>query len=152
MGKKILKNGLVIVISISALIVISLLFNNRIYTYPEEIGKLELNYDVQLIVCINGSPAVALGMLDRIEQEQGYVDIEELEQLREKMEGIDGGYIIFSYRYPVQYFSKPIIEVLSDGCGGTDVTLGENNGNVLYFYRVRHKIEPDHHDFLIPLN
>lgn len=96
-----------------------------------------------------------LDLLDQIEQEQSYVDIEELEQLREKIEGIDGGYIIYSYRRPLQYIEyyegKPILGDLSDGCGLYAIR-GEDNGNVLYVYRVRQKIDLDHDGFFIPLH
>lgn len=86
MMKKILKIGLGIVISIFAVIVIAylLFFSNQRFIFPVEIGKIELNYEVRPNGYINHSPADALESLDYIEQEQGYVDIEELEQLRKK--------------------------------------------------------------------
>ncbi|MDE6529714.1 MAG: hypothetical protein K2K96_02940 [Lachnospiraceae bacterium] len=82
--------------------------------------------------------------MDWIEKEQGYVDIEELKQLRGKIEGIDSGYIIYSYRRPLWYIryydgSKPILGDFSDGWGSFG-EYGEDNGNVLYFYRVRQRI------------
>lgn len=143
--KKILKIGLGIVISIFVVIVIAylLLFSNQKYIFPVEIGKIELNYEVRPNGYINHSPADALESLDYIEQEQGYVDIEELEQLREKIEGIDGGYIIYSYRRPLRYIryydGEPILGDLSDGWGSFG-EYGKDNGNVLYFYRVRQRI------------
>lgn len=144
--KKILKIGLGIVISIFAIIVIVhfIFFTNQKYIFPVEIGKIELNYEVRPNGYVNRFPADALESLDYIEQEQGYVDIDELEQLREKIEGIDGGYIIYSYRRPLRYIryydgNKPILGDLSDGWGSFG-EYGEDNGNVLYFYRVRQRI------------
>ncbi len=144
--KKILKIGLWIVVSMFAIIVIIylLLFSNQRYIFPEEIGKVDLNYEVHRNVFINCFPAEALETLDHIEQEQGYIDIEEIEQLREIIEGIDCEYIIFSYRRPLRYIryydgSKPILGDLSDGYGSFGC-YGDDKGNVLYFYRVRQKI------------
>lgn len=144
--KKILKTGLWIIISIFVVILIAywLFFGNRRYIFPEEIGKIELNYEVRRHVLLNQFPIDVLETLDQIEQEQGYADIGELERLREKFEAIDHGYIIYSYRCPLQYImyydgSKPILGDLSDGWGAFGF-YGEDNGNVLYFYRVRQKI------------
>lgn len=144
--KKILKIGLGIIISIFAIIVIVhfIFFANQKYIFPVEIGKIELNYEVRPNGYVNCFLADALKSLDYIEQEQVYVDIVELEQLREKIEGIDGGYIIYSYRRPLLYIryydgSKSILGDLSDGWGSFG-EYGEDNGNVLYFYRVRQRI------------
>lgn len=146
MMKKILKIGLGIIISIFAIIVIVhfIFFANQKYIFPVEIGKIELNYEVRPNGYVNCFLADALKSLDYIEQEQVYVDIVELEQLREKIEGIDGGYIIYSYRRPLLYIryydgSKSILGDLSDGWGSFG-EYGEDNGNVLYFYRVRQRI------------
>lgn len=144
--KEILKMGLVIVISITAIIVIAhfIFFTNQKYIFPVEIGKIELNYEVRPIGYVNCLPADAIESLDWIEKEQGYVDIEELEQLRGKIEGIDSGYIIYSYRRPLWYIryydgNKPILGDFSDGWGSFG-EYGKDNGNVLYFYRVRQRI------------
>lgn len=155
--KKTLKIGLGIVISIIVVIVIAylLFFGNCRYIFPVEIGKIELNYEVQPHVCTNGFPVDVLELLDQIEQEQSCVDIEELEQLRKKIEGIDGGYIIYAYRRPLQYIEyyegEPILGDLSDGCGPYAIR-GEDNGNMLYLYHVRQKIDLDHDGFFIPLH
>lgn len=121
-----------------------IVFGNRRYIFPVKIGEIELNYEVQPHVHINGFPADILETLDRIEQEQGYIDIEELEQLRENIDGIDGAAnIVYSYRRPVQYFyyyeGESILGDHTDECG-SHVICGEDNGNVLYFYHVRKKL------------
>ncbi len=143
---KILKTWLVIVISIIAItfIIHWLFYGNRRYIFPVEIGKLELNYEVRPDVYIDFSSGGALQLLDQLEQEQGYVDIEELGQLRDKIEGIDGGYIIFSYRRPLQYIihyeGRSLLGEYSMDQFGSNGHYGEDNGNVLYLYRVRQKI------------
>ena len=146
--KKILKTGLWIIISIllGIFIIHWLFFGNRKYIFPAEIGKLELNYEIRqgATTSINCFPADVLEFLDQIEQEQSYVNIEELEQLRENIESIDVAYIVITRRRPLRYIryyngSKPILGDLSDGWGAFGC-YGEDNGNVLYFYRVRQKI------------
>lgn len=147
MREKILKVGLGIGIPIFAIIIVHFLFfTNQRYIFPIEIGKLELNYEIRqgATTSINCFPADILELLDQIEQEQGYVNIEELEQLRETIESIDGAYIIISGRHPLRYIwyyngSEPILGDLSDGWGSFG-RYGEDNGNVLYFYRVRQAI------------
>ena len=145
MKKKLFKIGLGIVISILAFIVTVyfLLFSNRRYIFPVEIGKIELNYEVHQAVYINCFPADALELLGQIEQEQSYIDIEELEQLREKIEDIGVAYILISQRRPLRYIryyeGDPILGDLSDGYGSNG-EYGANNDNVIYFYRVGQKI------------
>lgn len=156
--KKILKTWLVIVISVIAItfIIYWLFYGNRRYIFPVEIGKLELNNEVRPDVYIDLSSGGALQLLDQIEQEQDYVDVEDLEQLRDKIEGIDGGYIIFSYRRPlryiIQYEGHTLLGEYSMDHFGSLGRYGEDNGNVLYLYRVRQKIDPDHDGFFIPLH
>lgn len=96
-------------------------------------------------VFINCFPMDALETLEQIEQEQGYVDIEELERLREEFETIDSGYIIYSYRRPLRYIvyykGKAFLGEYSTEQFGSSGRYGVDNGNVLYFYRVRQKID-----------
>ena len=145
--KKILKTGLWIIISIFVVILIAywLFFGNQRYIFPEEIGKIELNYEVRRNVFINCFPMDALETLEQIEQEQGYIDIEELERLREEFETIDSGYIIYSYRRPLRYIvyyeGKALLGEYSTEQFGSSGRYGVDNGNVLYFYRVRQKID-----------
>ena len=117
---------------------------NQRYIFPEEIGKIDLNYDVSQFVSINNSPAETLNLLSRIEQEQRYVDIEQLEQLREKIESVDGEYIIHSYRRPLHYIiwykGQSLLGEYSTEQYGSFGRYGVDNGNVLYFYRVRQSI------------
>lgn len=147
MREKILKVGLGIGTPIFAIIIVHFLFfTNQKYMFPVEIGKLELNDEIRqgATTSINCFPADVLELLDQIEQEQSYVNIEELEQLRENIESIDAAYIVITRRRPLRYIryydeNKPILGDLSDGWGSFG-SYGEDNGNVLYFYRVRQKI------------
>lgn len=145
--KKILKIGSWIIISVFVVILIAywLFFGNQRYIFPEEIGKIELNYEVQRNVFINCFPMDALETLEQIEQEQSYVDIEELERLREEFETIDSGYIIYSYRRPLRYIvwykGQSLLGEYSTEQFGSTGRYGVDNGNVLYFYRVRQKID-----------
>lgn len=127
------------------LTIIYILFcGNQRYVFPEEIGKIELNYEVRRNVFINCFPMDALETLEQIEQEQGYVNIEELERLREKFEAIDSGYIIYSYRRPLRYIvwykGQSLLGEYSTEQYGSFGRYGVDNGNVLYFYRVRQSI------------
>lgn len=150
--KKNLKTGLRIIILIFIFIFIIhwLFFGYRRYIFPIEIGKIELNYDIRHSesTFTDWAPISALELLDQIEQEQSYVNIEELEQLKESIERIDVGYIIISGRCPLRYIvhykGQPLIGILmgeySMGYFGSFGRYGEDNGNVLYFYRVRQEI------------
>lgn len=147
MREKFLKIGSWIIISVFVVILIAywLFFGNQRYIFPEEIGKIELNYEVQRNVFINCFPMDALETLEQIEQEQSYVDIEELERLREEFEAIDSGYIIYSYRRPLRYIvwykGQSLLGEYSTEQFGSTGRYGVDNGNVLYFYRVRQKID-----------
>lgn len=146
--KKILKTGLWIIISILivAFIIHFLFYGNRRYIFPVEIGKIEVNYDVHqgIFTSINWSPASALNLLDQIEQEKSYVNVEELEQLRAKLEDIDRGYIIVSrgrpLRYIIHYDGWTLLGENSLEEYGSQGRYGEDSGNVIYFYRVRQEI------------
>lgn len=148
MMKKILKIGLGIVISILAVIIIAyiLFFGNVRYIFPVELGRIVLNGEINYGASLNRTPTDVLVILDQIEQAQIYVDIEELEQLREKIEGIDDGYIYISYQCPLRYLryyeGKSILfGEYSTEYYGTYGVFGKDNGNVLYFYYVRQEID-----------
>lgn len=145
--KKIIKVVIWIIISIFVFIIIAywLFCGNDRYIFPKEIGKIELNHDIRVNVIINCSRKSVLDALEQIEQEQGYVNIEELEQLREEFENSEPGYYIISYRRPLRYIiwhkGQALLGKYWDEAFGSNGHYGEDNGNVLYFYRVKQKID-----------